>query len=194
MGLKLKNITKSFDSKLLFDNFSLNFYEKGLYVIKGESGSGKTTLLRIIAGLDRDYKGEVEGGGYDNVSVCFQEYRLFPQLTALDNILEVISEASSEEQRFNAKKLLRYLNFTDNDMNLKPAELSGGMKQRVAFVRAVLRKSNILILDEVTKELDAELSKKILDIIKAEAEERLVLLVTHKQDEIDYLGGNIINI
>ena len=79
-------------------------------------------------------------------------------------------------------------------MNLFPSKLSGGMKQRVAFARAFLNPSKILLLDEITKELDEELSLKILDLIKKEAENRLILLITHKDFEADYLSAKQVTI
>ena len=174
MILKLNNLSKSFQSHEILSDFSYSFDEKGLYFVVGESGVGKTTLLRIIAGLDDDYRGTVENGGVGNVSVMFQEYRLFPTLSALKN-----AAISNEKQPDNAEKLLRILGFNDNDMKKKPHELSGGMKQRVAFARAVLKSSPILILDEPTKELDSETVAIMHAIISEEARNRLVIVVTH---------------
>ena len=82
MSLEIIDLSKSFGERAVLDSFSYKFDQTGLYVIAGESGIGKTTLLRIIAGLDKDYSGSVVGGGIDNVSFMFQEYRLFPSLSA----------------------------------------------------------------------------------------------------------------
>lgn len=194
MGTELKNLTKSFGKKTLFRDFSYKFDNMGIYAVTGASGVGKTTLLRLIAGLDKKYDGEIIGGGISNVSICFQEHRLFPGLTALENITKVSFTEENEESVLEAKALLKRLNFDENDMNLYPAELSGGMRQRVALARAILRKSNILILDEATKELDSSLVGEVLDIIREESERRLVLLVTHKNEEIEKLGAKIVNL
>ena len=189
MGLELKGLTKAFDKKTLFRDFSYKFNDTGIYAVTGASGIGKTTLLRIIAGLDRSYGGEVTGGGIGESSICFQEHRLFPHLSALDNVAKVSFAEESEENRHLAKKLLGRLQFTENDMGLYPNELSGGMRQRVAFARAVLRDSSILILDEATKELDPALVETVLEIIREEVKKRLVLIVTHKENEIEALGA-----
>ncbi len=194
MNLSIKNLTRSFGEKLLFRDLSLSFDTVGIYAFCAESGAGKTTLLRIIAGLDRDFCGEVLGGGFENCSVCFQENRLFPALSAFDNVFKVSFSEQNEENRRKTNALLGRLMFSENDMKLYPDELSGGMRQRVAFARAVLKKSPILILDEATKELDAALVDTVLDIIKEEASTRLVLIVTHKPEELVRLGAKIINI
>ena len=87
MSLELKNLTKSFDGKVLFDGLSYTFDNNGIYALVGRSGVGKTTLLRMIAGLDRDYSGSIVLDDGARVSLAFQEHRLFPQLTALENIV-----------------------------------------------------------------------------------------------------------
>lgn len=194
MGLRLKNLTKSFGKKTLFRDFSYTFDDTGIYAVTGASGVGKTTLLRIISGLDKEYDGEIIGGGISNVSICFQEHRLFPHLSALENIIKVSFAEENERNILESKALLKRLNFTEEDMHLTPSELSGGMRQRVAFARSVLRKSSILILDEATKELDSALVDTVLEIITEESKKRLILLVTHKDEEIERLDAKIINL
>jgi ABC-type lipoprotein export system ATPase subunit len=111
----------------------------------------------------------------------FQEYRLFPTLGALKN-----AAISNENNIDKAHALLSRLGFEENDMKKKPRELSGGMKQRVAFARAVLKPAPILILDEPTKELDFETVATIHEVIAEEAKKRLVIVVTH-DDITDFL-------
>lgn len=194
MNLKVENLSKKFGDKKIFENFSYEFSPFGIYVITGESGIGKTTLLRIISGLDKKYTGSVIGGGFQNVSFSFQEYRLFDGLTALENITEVVFEKADEKDIEKAKSLLFSLGFNEAELNLFPSELSGGMKQRVSLARAFLKPCGVLILDEPTKELDDELCKKIRDLIKQEAKKRLVLVVTHSEADIKALQGLILNL
>lgn len=194
MSLVLKNITKSFDQKQLFSDLSFEFNSSGIYAVTGDSGIGKTTLLRIISGLDKDFSGEIIGGGFENVSFCFQEHRLFPTLSAFDNISKVAFKEETSETKAKVKVILERLKFTEDDMQLRPEELSGGMRQRVAFARAVLKNSNVLILDEATKELDASLADTVLEIIREESEKRTVIMVTHKESEIEKLGAFKINL
>ena len=189
MSLTLTSISKSFGEKVIFSDLSYTFGQRGIYALVGESGRGKTTLIRMIAGLDRDYIGQIDGGGTKNVSVLFQEHRLFPQLSALDNILLVSRQDLTAEEKERAVTLLLALGFKKEELELKPAELSGGLKQRISLVRALMRPAPVLLLDEPTKELDAELCTKVNDLIIAEAKRRLVIISTHSQKDIDYLGA-----
>ena len=188
MSLKINNLTKKFDERVILNDFSHAFDTRGLYVITGESGIGKTTLLRIIAGLDKDYTGEVADAGIENASFMFQEYRLFPSLNALKNA------AISLQDTRDAEALLKRLGFEDEDLKKKPHQLSGGMKQRVAFARAVLMDAPILILDEPTKELDPESIGIMLAVIKEQAEKRLVIAVTHDDSLVNAGAREIIRI
>ena len=187
--LEIKNLSKSFDGKTLFGNFNLSFKDKGVYAIVGESGIGKTTLLRMIAGLDNEYTGEIVGGGTENVSFAFQEYRLFPWLSAIDNVIFAISDRKDEAVYKKAYDMLIALGFSENDMNLTPNELSGGMKQRVSIARAMLFDRPILLLDEPTKELDPGNSDIVRSLIIEESKRRLVILVTHRQDDVSLLNA-----
>ncbi len=187
MSLSLINLKKSFGEKKIFENFSYHFNEKGLYIITGESGVGKTTLLRIICGLDENYDGFVLGGGFKNTSFVFQEHRLFPQLSLIENLTEIF-EFNSDEMQLLSKEILIKLGFSEKDFPLLPAELSGGMKQRVSIARAILKNAPILLLDEPTKELDEALREKVISLIEEESKKRLVIMVTHNEAEIASLN------
>ena len=184
----IKKLTKRYGEKLLFRDFEYTFGDRGLWAITGDSGKGKTTLLRIIAGLDHDFEGSVDGAGIKATSVCFQEHRLFPTLTAIDNVVSLsfsINDSSAVKQ---ARDLLFSLGFSEKDLLLYPHELSGGMRQRIALARAFLRPAPILILDEPTKELDPQLVDQVLEMIANEALKRTVIMVSHRENELDKLG------
>ena len=187
--LKIKNLSKSFDGKILFKDFSFSFQDKGAYAIVGESGIGKTTLLRMIVGLDKNYEGEIVGGGIGRVSFAFQEYRLFPELTAIENVIFAISDRKDEAVYKRAHDMLAALGFSEADMKLTPDELSGGMKQRVSIARAMLFDAPILLLDEPTKELDPGNADTVRRLIVKESERRLVIVVTHNEDDISLINA-----
>lgn len=194
MSLEIKNLTKYFDDKCIFNNFSYSFSNKGIYALVGNSGVGKTTLLRMIASLDKSYTGEILGGGIKNVSFAFQEYRLFPEISSLENVVFAISDGKDKAVWDESKKTLFDLGFTDNDINLFPEELSGGMKQRVSLARAFSKNAPILLLDEPTKELDEKNASLVKQKILAFSKERLVIIVTHNPKDISDLNATVISL
>jgi len=194
MSLKIKNLTKNFGDKTVIKNFSFEFADTGLYLVYGRSGVGKTTLLRMISGLDTEYEGEIFGGGKENVSYMFQEYRLFPTLSAIDNVLAVAYDDECEENRTEAMNTLISLGITEEEAELLPKELSGGMKQRVSFARAILRNRPILLLDEPMKELNEELCRTVKKILTRESEKRLVIMVSHNPEDREIENVNLIEL
>ena len=183
MSLTIKNLTKKFDDKIILDNFSCHFSSTGIYILKGESGIGKTTLLRMIAGLDCDYLGEVIGGGIGKVGLAFQEYRLFPQLTAIENVDFANSDRNSKAEFDKAEEMLLLLGLKKQDLSLLPEALSGGMKQRVSLARALISDYPILLFDEPTKELDEENAKRFVDLIRNLAKSKLIIIVSHSDED-----------
>ena len=194
MSIEIKSLTKSFDDKTIFSDFSFSFPDSGVFALFGESGIGKTTLLRIIAGLDRDYLGEISFSESSRVSFAFQEYRLFKALTALENVFYANFDKKSEAEFKKCKDELFALGFTESDLSLYPDELSGGMKQRVSLARAFLNDAPTLLLDEPTKELDDENVALVQRRILEEGKKRLVILVTHESADIEATGATVIRI
>ena len=194
MSLKISRLTKYFDEKCILENFSYEFKQTGLYLLTGESGRGKTTLLRMIAGLDKKYEGEITGGGIGQVGFVFQEYRLFPHLSAIDNVIYAISDRKNEAVTSKAANMLKRLGFEEKDFSLNPSELSGGMKQRVSLARAFLSRYPILLLDEPTKELDRTNLERVKEIIRELSESRLIILVSHVSEDTDNPDAEIINL
>ena len=188
MSLKITNLTKSFGEKQIFTDFSYSFADKGLYLLVGKSGIGKTTLLRIISGLDKDFSGTVNFGRLKGISYCFQEHRLFPELNAIDNVILGAFNDKKQKNREQAEAALKKLGFSEKDILLYPSELSGGMKQRVAFTRAILHEADVLLLDEPTKELDLQMTEILKEIILNESKKRLVIMVSHKSEDFEING------
>lgn len=144
MKISIKSLYKAFDDKKIFENFSYDFDGFGVVCIKGKSGCGKTTLLRIISGLEKADKGDIIVDG--NISFLFQEDRLLPWLNAEENIACVLNGASSD--RINkARELLSSVGLKGSERQ-DISSLSGGMKRRVAFARALALEPDILLLDE----------------------------------------------
>ncbi|HZJ77241.1 MAG TPA: ATP-binding cassette domain-containing protein [Clostridia bacterium] len=175
MGIEIKNIKKSFEDKIVLDGISAKFPNRGIVALSGDSGSGKTTLIRIIAGLETADSGEIKGLDGLKVSYVFQEDRLLPQLTVLENV-SVVGDEKTAREWLDKMEL-------SNELDKKPFQLSGGMKRRVALARALTFDGDILMLDEPFKGLELRLKEKIIDIIKTISDNRLVILVTHELSE-----------
>ena len=184
MAFVINNLSKSFDTKLIYNNFSFNFPEKGVFTLSGESGCGKTTLLRIIAGLDLDYTGEVIGGGKNNVSFAFQEYRLFPHLNAIDNVVFSISDRKDEAVYNKSKNMLLSLGFSTDDLLLYPSEMSGGMKQRVSIARALAYDADLILMDEPFKGLDAQTRQSAIRTVLESIRGKTAILISHDPYEL----------
>ena len=135
-----------------------------------------------MAGLLRPTEGTVTGGGSGNVSFAFQDFRLFPALTALQNA----ALFSGEEK---ATAMLRALGFLPEDMKKHPSELSGGMQQRVSLVRAILADTPVLLLDEPTNALDEGVKSVLYPLLKEVATTRTVIFATHDRDDIVALNA-----
>ena len=189
MGV-VSNFSKKFDDKVIFDNYAVHFPSTGICFLLGKSGVGKTTMLRSIAGLDKDYDGNIAEFG--RISMMFQEYRLFPWISAIDNVLAAFGDKPLNEQILLTTSLLSELGFSTDEMHLKPGQLSGGMKQRVSFARAILAKGDTVILDEPFKELDAGIVDIMYNIIRRESREKLFLIVTHDEIPEDVISSSCI--
>lgn len=178
--LKITDLCKSFGDKVILKNFSYSFKENGLVVVKGVSGCGKTTLLRLIAGLEKKDSGEILSDGL--ISLLFQEDRLLPWLIVIENVTCVMSGKSAEKKK-EAKKLLELVGLKGEE-NERIENLSGGMKRRVAFARALALNPDILLLDEPFNCLDAGTKKKLMDVTLEFSKKHLVIMVTHDSENV----------
>ena len=171
--LTVRNISKAYDKPVLKD-FSYQFPEKGLVLIRGASGCGKTTLLRILSGLEKSDSGEINAREKMKISCVFQEARLVPHCSVLDNVLLV----SPKKNKALALEILRLLGL-ERDAEKYPDELSGGMKLRCAIARSMYYGGDLYLWDEPTQELDPENRKKVIEIIRGLSLGACVVVVTH---------------
>lgn len=186
MDIVLNNISKSFNGKVVLDDFSTVLKDKSFNYIMGESGSGKTTLLNIIMGFEKPDKGFINGIENRKISVVFQEDRLCEEFNAVTNIKLVTDKKKAEiTNEFKRVGL-------GGDLNKPVLNLSGGMRRRVAIVRAMMAESDIVILDEPLKGLDDETKKTVIEYIKSFVKNKLVIMVTHDKDETLFAEGSIL--
>ncbi len=169
----VKDISLSFENRTVLDNFSFDFPDNKITCILGASGCGKTTLLNVIAGLLTPNCGVFESE--HKVSYLFQEPRLLPWKTVLENV-SIVLNGNVEK----AKESLSGVGLSDYLFSY-PSELSGGMKQRVAIARAFSYPSEIILMDEPFQSLDVRLRNKLAkEFVKVwEKERKTVLWVTH---------------
>ncbi|MDD2956636.1 MAG: ATP-binding cassette domain-containing protein [Oscillospiraceae bacterium] len=177
-------LCKSFEGKAVLRGFSCRLPDSGVVCLLAPSGGGKTTLLHILAGLTAPDSGTVEGLEGRRVSMVFQENRLLPWLTAGDNIALV------QEKGAEATPPARWMAAAGlaGEEKKRPGELSGGMKRRVAILRALAyieqESRAVLLLDEPFKGLDREARGVMMELTAQRAEKGdLVLLVTHDPEE-----------
>jgi nitrate/nitrite transport system ATP-binding protein len=201
--LELKNISKNFGTTVVLRDVNLRI-EKGEFVaVVGFSGAGKTTLISLIAGLIRPDSGaislndlEITAPGPDR-AVVFQNYSLLPWLTAFENIHLAVEQAfpnwSAARKQRHTERYLEIVNLSAA-REKKPAELSGGMKQRVSLARALAVDPQILLLDEPLSALDALTRATLQDEISRIRQEtqKTIVLITNDPDEGIYLADRII--
>ncbi len=186
MSIQLKEISKSFDDILLYHKLNAEIRENRVTCIMGPSGSGKTTLTYLLMGLVKQDYGRIDGLDGKRITAVFQEDRLCENIDAVKNVLLVCDRKTVRSQ---VEQEFREVGLTD--YNGKPAaELSGGMKRRVAIVRALLPDSDIVIMDEPFKGLDEELKLRVINYVKSRIEGKTVILITHDKEEAEALSAD----
>lgn len=198
--IKIKDIRKSYGSLQVLKGITTCIDKGEIVSIVGPSGAGKTTLLQIVGTLDKADSGEVLIDGISinrlkekelasfrnrHIGFVFQFHQLLPEFTALENVMipALIQKAKTAEAEKRAREILQFLNLSDR-MNHKPAQLSGGEKQRIAVARALVNRPDVILADEPSGSLDtqnkAELHQLFFDLRK-EFNQTFVI-VTHDEN------------
>ncbi|MBW1213467.1 glutamine ABC transporter ATP-binding protein GlnQ [Pantoea allii] len=194
--IEFKDVSKHFGKTQVLHNIDLNIKQGEVVVIIGPSGSGKSTLLRCINKLEEITSGELIVDGLkvndpkvddrlirQEAGMVFQQFHLFPQMSALDNVAFGpirVRGASKEEAHKLAQSLLAKVGLAERAHHF-PSELSGGQQQRVAIARALAVKPKMMLFDEPTSALDPELRHEVLKVMQDLAEEGMTMvIVTHE--------------
>lgn len=187
--IETRNLTMVYNGKAVLENVNLNLADGQIIGLVGENGSGKTTLLRILAGLERNYMGEVKingnkPGGLTNEQISYQ-----PDHIALEDSLKISDVASVYEKFYNdfdSKKFYELLVGFDISRDLKVKECSKGMKEKVQIALTLSRKTKIYLLDEPLSGIDPKSRKMVLKtIIENFDYEGILLLSTHLIGEVE---------
>ena len=204
--IRIDRLEKRFSSRsgelvTALSNINLDIADREFISVVGPSGCGKTTLLRILAGLETSSSGEVFSGGEriagprDDAGVVFQQAVLLPWNTVLDNVLLPAQLKGDKSARTieRAQGLLAFMGLQDFARKY-PFELSGGMQQRVAICRALMRNPKILLMDEPFGALDAMTRESMnMELMRVWSEERkTVIFITHSIPEAVLLGDRVV--
>ena len=186
--LELNNISVRFDGKSVLSGCSLSLGDGERLALMGPSGCGKTTLLRVALSLQPLDTGSVSGDPGRTAAVC-QEPRLLPWRTAAENVNVVLSDTS--ETMPEALSMLARVELSDAGEKY-PAELSGGMQQRVSIARALAFRPDLLVLDEPFRGLEDELRGRMVSLLNTSLQSASLLLVTHSEEEAKTLGCRVL--
>ena len=196
--IKLTNVRKAFQNRLVLNNINYEFPRNGLCIIYGESGSGKTTLLNCISGLisfdgniEIDHQNieslndeELSNLRLSSYGFVFQDFKLFENETVMANLLfplETLNQLPPNIKKQKCDDLLSLVGLEGKEKQIVN-KLSGGEKQRVAIARALVNDPKVLLADEPTGSLDEKNSVEIMNILKIISKNSLVIMVSHDQE------------
>ena len=187
--LILQKLSKSYHGQVVFSDLSLALSPGNAYCLMAPSGTGKTTLFRILMGLETPDSGTIDGLKNLKISAVFQEDRLLDFMTPADNIR--LPEPKLERAVILREMAAMGLTGCENQ---PVRELSGGMRRRVAILRALLCGADVIALDEPFKGLDEATRARVIDETKRLCRGKTVLMVTHEAAEAERMGAKIVGL
>ena len=186
MSMRVENIYKLFGDKKVLSNFTADFPQGEITCVMGPSGSGKTTLINILMGTVKPTSGQVAGVP-KQIAAVFQEDRLCETASAGANVKLVYPKGDIAEN-------LAAVGLCGEDITKPASELSGGMRRRVALVRAVMSKGETLFLDEPFKGLDDETRAAAVEYLLENLAGRTAVVITHDPKDVAALKANLITL
>jgi len=212
--LQVKSVTKKYGSLTVLNDVSMDVFPRQVVVVCGPSGSGKSTLLRCIDGLEPINSGSISIDGlpvvkksirdvHKKIGIVFQHFELFPNLTALENVVLAPTKVLKQERKMALKKAIQLFEMVGlvDRKDFYPDQLSGGQQQRVAIIRALAMDPQLMLFDEPTSALDPEMINEVLDVMVSLGKGGMTMVVvTHEMgfarevaDSVVFFdGGHII--
>lgn len=197
--LIIHDLSKSFQGQKVLCGLNMQLASGKTYCLMGASGTGKTTFLRLLLGLEQADSGTVtvknDAGSYHErshlrMTAVFQEDRLCESFSALENIMLAAGKALKKDDAY--RELCRLL---PEESVIRPVNtLSGGMKRRVALLRAVLAPSCAILMDEPFTGLDEDTKQTAIDYIREKTMGKLLIVVTHQEEDVAALGGELLTL
>ena len=205
--VSFENVTKRYGDLIVLDKLNLDIYKNEMVSIIGPSGSGKTTVLRVLMTLEKINDGVIHVDGEplthmafngrlkeadekylrkrrSKIGMVFQQFNLFPHMTALENCVEAPVEVLGMQKQVAEARALELLDLVglSDKKDQHPSRLSGGQQQRVAIARALAMRPKVMLLDEITSALDPEVVGEVLNVIRSLNEEYnlTMIMVTHQ--------------
>lgn len=204
--IEIKDLSKSYGNKEILKNINLIINDNEIVAIIGKSGCGKSTLLRCISRLENITKGSIYIDNeninnikdyYKKVGMVFQNFNLFENLNVLDNLILApvkLKLMTKDEAIKKAKNYLKDIGLI-NKIKEYPKNLSGGEKQRVAIIRALMENPKIILFDEPTSSLDPQMTQEVLDLMKRLSNLNItIIIVSHEINFIKEFAQRIIYI
>lgn len=206
--IQIEQLTKKFGENLVLNNITTSIHKGEVVAIIGPSGSGKSTFLRCLNLLERPSSGKIWINGTEitgqkvniqgirkNIGMVFQQFNLFPHMTALENVTyapRIVKKLSPQEAEEKGRAVLARVGLSEKEMSY-PAQLSGGQKQRVAIARALAMEPDIMLFDEPTSALDPEMVKEVLDVMKGLVDTGMTMVVvTHEMKFAEEVADRIL--
>lgn len=199
--VEIINGSKSYKDVCVWEHLNLEINTGLFYIIHGTSGCGKTTLLNVISGFESLDQGKIyfEGKEYpkpfrnkkmlrEDISIVFQDFLLIPQQTVSENLMIALeySGLTKIEKKLSIRNALREIDL-EHKLDADVSSLSGGQQQKVALMRAVLKKHKILILDEPTGNLDEQSTQNIMSLLQTyKTKSKTIVMVTHDTSLFQY--------
>ncbi len=181
-------LCKAYGENRVLRDVRLTLPQGSLTCLMAPSGSGKTTLFRVLLGLETADAGCVRGVRRGRISMMFQEDRLCPTLTPVENVALVLRSGAS---RGRLRELLEEI-LPSECLDQPALELSGGMRRRVSLARAIAFPSDLVVLDEPFTGLDAATKRRVIEFVLRHIEGRTLLVATHGEEDVGLLGARLL--